>query len=516
MHNNYYFLKQLSAALTPRLQNAELVECFSQNKNEVIFGFSGQEDLYIKASLSPSFCCLSFPNEFSRARRNSVDLFQVIIGKKVSDIKMYENERCFALIFEDDDHLLFKMHGNRSNIILFQNNDITEVFKKGLKNDFNLTLDELDRPLDQSKDNFIAENGDIKTLFPTFGPLIKDYLKNKSYQEKDIEEKWEIIQSVLKELNEGIFHLTELDESLQFSLLKLGDIKASYQNPIDAVTQFFIKYISEESARHIKKQLLGGLEKSIRQTEGYIKKTGDKLKGIENQQNYSQLADIIMANLHNIAPHSTETTLDNFYADYAPITIKLKRDLSPQKNAENYYRKAKNQAIEIKSLKKNISDKDDFLLELMMKKEEIEQTEDFRQLKSFVKDKNKEEEEKTSHKPFYQFKVNNYDVWVGKNAKNNDLLLQQYAYKEDLWLHAKDVTGSHVLIKHQAGKGFPNDVIEKAAQIAAYYSKRKTDTLCPVIVTPRKYVRKRKGDPAGMVAVDKEESVILVPPSNKV
>ena len=63
------------------------------------------------------------------------------------------------------------------------------------------------------------------------------------------------------------------------------------------------------------------------------------------------------------------------------------------------------------------------------------------------------------------------------------------------------------------GQKFPNDVIERAAQLAAYHSKRKTDSLCPVIFTPKKFVRKRKGDLPGVVVVDKEE-VILVEPRN--
>ena len=104
---------------------------------------------------------------------------------------------------------------------------------------------------------------------------------------------------------------------------------------------------------------------------------------------------------------------------------------------------------------------------------------------------------------------NGFRIWVGRNAQDNDVLTFRHSYKEDLWLHAKDVPGSHVLVKFQAGKKFPKDVIERAGQLAAYNSKRKTETLCPVSVTPKKFVRKRKGDPAGMVVVEKEE-VILV------
>lgn len=112
---------------------------------------------------------------------------------------------------------------------------------------------------------------------------------------------------------------------------------------------------------------------------------------------------------------------------------------------------------------------------------------------------------------FRRIEYQGFMILVGRNAKNNDLLTQQYAFKEDLWLHARDVSGSHVVIKYQAGKKFPVMVIERAAQLAAFYSKRKTDSLCPVIVTPKKFVRKPKGYPQGAVMVDKEEVVMVEP-----
>jgi predicted ribosome quality control (RQC) complex YloA/Tae2 family protein len=112
---------------------------------------------------------------------------------------------------------------------------------------------------------------------------------------------------------------------------------------------------------------------------------------------------------------------------------------------------------------------------------------------------------------FKKFVHENFEIWIGKNAQNNDLLTQRHSYKEDLWLHARDVTGSHVLIKYQAGKKFPMSVIERAAQLAAYFSKRKNDTLCPVIYTPKKYVRKPKGAAAGSVKIEREEVIMVCP-----
>ena len=113
--------------------------------------------------------------------------------------------------------------------------------------------------------------------------------------------------------------------------------------------------------------------------------------------------------------------------------------------------------------------------------------------------------------PYHEFEYKGFKIWVGKNAVSNDKLTQHYAFKEDLWLHAKDVAGSHVLIKYQAGKPFPKGVIERAAELAAHFSKRKNESLCPVTVTPKKFVRKRKGDPSGAVVVERENVIMVTP-----
>ena len=117
----------------------------------------------------------------------------------------------------------------------------------------------------------------------------------------------------------------------------------------------------------------------------------------------------------------------------------------------------------------------------------------------------------TADQLFKEVDVDGFRILIGRNARNNDLLTQRFAYKEDLWLHARDVTGSHVLIKYRAGKTFPRNVIERAAELAAWYSKRRTDSLCPVTVTPRKYVRKPKGLAEGQVLIEKESVVMVVP-----
>jgi len=127
MQTNYYFLRQLSKKLSTELTGLVLAECFSQEKDEILLGFCSegkqwrdQKEFYIKGVLHPDFACLVFPKDFKRAGRNSVNLFKEIIDLKVLSIRQFENERAFALYFENNFVLLFKMYGNRSNIILFK------------------------------------------------------------------------------------------------------------------------------------------------------------------------------------------------------------------------------------------------------------------------------------------------------------------------------------------------------------------------------------------------------------
>jgi predicted ribosome quality control (RQC) complex YloA/Tae2 family protein len=107
--------------------------------------------------------------------------------------------------------------------------------------------------------------------------------------------------------------------------------------------------------------------------------------------------------------------------------------------------------------------------------------------------------------------VGKYEIWSGKSAKSNDQLTS-HAHKEDIWLHARGVAGSHTVIRMGNNKDFPpQQVLLKAASYAAYYSKARGMKSAPVMYTKCKYVRKPKGAAPGAVVVEREE-VLMVPP----
>ena len=105
-----------------------------------------------------------------------------------------------------------------------------------------------------------------------------------------------------------------------------------------------------------------------------------------------------------------------------------------------------------------------------------------------------------------------YDVFVGKDSKNNDELTTQFAKQNDLWFHARGLPGSHVVLRITNTKeAVPKNIIKETASIAAYFSKAKTAGMVPVSYTFRKYVHKKKGLDPGQVILDREDVVLVKP-----
>ncbi|QNF33584.1 fibronectin/fibrinogen-binding protein [Adhaeribacter swui] len=518
MHNNYYFLRQLTTALKSELVNSRISACFSQDKDELIFSFDRADQsssFVIKAILTANFSSLYFPDYFNRARSNSVNLFPEVIGETVLDIIQHQNERSFYLELSNQKALLFKLFGNRANIVYFEQEQAISLFHKKFPRDLELNLQQMHRQWQPDKNEFIINQSAPDKLYPTFGDLPGIYLKNWGYNEASPEQKWNLIQEVKQILeNPPAYYIVKVNNQTRLSLLPLGQIKKEFASPVITLKEFVPAYLAESGFEKNYKQVHQKLLRKKQQAEQMIRHIQSRLKALQSEASYSQTADVIMANLSNIPQRAEEVLLFDFYQDQERL-FKLKATESPQKFAERLYKKSKNQQIELAQLQERLSQKEEELLETEILLQELTAIADYKTLKAFLKINLDAvaPPDSTGEKPFRVFQTSGFQIWVGKSAKNNDVLTQQFTYKEDLWLHAKDVSGSHVVIKYQAGKTFPEPVIYKAAQLAAYYSKRKTDSLCPVLYTPKKYVRKRKGAAPGEVVVEREK-VILVPPGN--
>jgi len=512
MHNNYYFLRHLSAALDKQLKGFSIVSCFSQNKEELIIELNNtKSSFFIKAHLLSSFSCLAFPDQFNRAKKNSVDLFDEIILKKFIGVTQYENERSFALHFEKDYSLVFKMHANRSNVLLVRSGKVIQIFRNQFKADLEIDPDTLHKTIDWSEGAFLNSMDKLQLTYPTFGKDVWRYLEEQGFETLNPREKWRLLQTTVNQLNDPTIYLASRNDKVKLTLLPSAHVLNEFKDPIKAVNEFFYIHTTTEILQKEKSALVKKFTSIIEASESYIAKNEVKLAEITDSMQYKIWADVLMANMHQVVKGPEKISLTDF--ENNPITIKLKPELSAQKNAEIFYRKAKNQEIEIKKITEALEQKKKdiaYATEQLEKLRSIETMEEFRLhfKKTTAKPVNK-----TELLPFHEAAFMGYRIWIGKNAINNDLLTLKYAHKDDMWLHAKDVSGSHVIIKHQSGKVIPKEVIERAAELAAYNSKRKTESLCPVAYTQKKFVRKRKGDPAGAVVVEREQVLMVTPKS---
>lgn len=518
MHNNYFFLRQLSLNLSEKLSGWIISECFSQNKDELILKMTGKhEQLFLKADLKEQFSCLSFSDDYSRAKKNSIDLFPEIIDRKIGMVYQFPFERAFSLELDNEVQVIFKLFGNFSNIIILEGGNCTHIFKSKLKDDIHFKPGLLEVKSPPTKELFLSREDIPWENYPYLDRHIKRHLDKMGVNVASKEGKWDIMQSLLQYLENPRYYIYESDGQIKLSLFEENKIIHQLNDPVSAINTFYQIRQKKQGLLQESHRYSSEIREQLRRTENYIRKTEEKLKEIKDSSHLRTIGDLLMANLHRITPGESQVELMDFYHEQ-PVTIKLNPSLSPQKNAENYYRKSKNRQREIDTLQKNLEEKKVNQKKLQQHLEKIAIQDDTRSLRKYLEENKLVKKKHASPQAVPEFKEYHYQsfkILVGRNAKNNDYLTFREGYKEDLWLHARDVTGSHVLVKYQAGKSFPKPVIEKAAALAAYFSKNRNNSLVPVIYTPRKYVRKSKGLPAGAVFVDREE-VILVRPEEQI
>lgn len=508
MHHNFHFLSLLVKELKPILLRKKLLACFSQDKDELILGFAdASSEFYIKASVLPSFTGFYFTESFQRAKRNSVNLFNELLDKEVIDISVFDNERAFELVLEDNFVLVFKVFGNKSNIILFEQSKAIELFSDQFQEDLLLTRQSLHRPIDQSKSAyFVGQNH--RTLFPTWGKITNAYFeKNAS---NDLEKNWQLICSIQEKLNQPPFYICEIEDKICLSLLAVGNILETHQDAIAAANAFWVYKSKIEQGNSLKSELIKEKNKQLKQIETYLLKCDKRIEELLEGPGNAEKADMLMAFMHQISSGKSEIELMSFYTQKL-IKIKLNPTLSIQKNAESYYRKAKKEGFELEMIQKNMNAKIAQKARLEEEIKNIQNTENLRELKKLEPNNTTSKKPKPASELFKTYELDHFVIYVGRNSENNDLLTLKYSHKNDLWLHAKDVSGSHVVVKNIPGKPFPKNVLEFAAGLAAWFSKKRNDGLVNVAYTTKKYVRKIKGAPAGQVILDREET-LLVPP----
>jgi len=246
-----------------------------------------------------------------------------------------------------------------------------------------------------------------------------------------------------------------------------------------------------------------------------------ELEQTYDRERLRQLGDIVTANIHRIIKGQTVLQAEDFYdEDMKWIDIPLSPILSPQQNAAKFYKDYTRMKNAEKELTHQIELGETELSYLKSVLEELNRAETENELDairqelhsgSYVKaDTGRKKIKQAKLQPKCFETTDGFCVYVGRNNQQNEELTFRMARKDDLWLHAQKVHGSHVIIAC-AGRPVPDDTVTQAAQLAAYYAETVDGQNIPVDVTPVRQVKKMPGGKPGMVIYHTYRTVIVNP-----
>ena len=240
-----------------------------------------------------------------------------------------------------------------------------------------------------------------------------------------------------------------------------------------------------------------------------------------DRERLRQLGDILTANIHRIQKGQTSVTVEDFYDEnMAQIQVAISPILSPQQNAAKFYKDYARMKNAEKELTRQIELGEQELHYLKSVLEELERAgteaelEEIRQelqAGGYIRADSGKRRMKQGKLPPLRFEsTDGYPIYVGRNNRQNEELTFRLARKDDIWLHAQKVHGSHVIISCGGTKP-PDDTVTQAAQLAAYYAETKGGQNLPVDVTPVKQVKKIPGGKPGMVIYHTYRTVYVNP-----
>ena len=246
-----------------------------------------------------------------------------------------------------------------------------------------------------------------------------------------------------------------------------------------------------------------------------------ELSATFDRERLRQLGDIVTANIHKITKGQTILQAEDFYdEEMKVIDIPISPILSPQQNAAKFYKDYTRMKNAEKELTNQISlgeQELDYLQSVLEELNRADTDAELEEIKAELQsggylraDSSKKRMKQSKLAPMRFESTDGYPIYVGRNNRQNEELTFRLARKDDIWLHAQKVHGSHVIISC-GGVTPPDDTITQAAQLAAYYAESTGGQNIPVDVTPIKQVKKTPGAKPGMVIYHSYKTVIVNP-----
>jgi len=544
--DSYFTFRALVREWRKDLTGTTVVDAYSQSKNELTLSLaSPSAEWMLRGSIQRPLIFMFRAAGASKARRNVATLFRDAFDLEVTNLRIADRDRMLYLDLEGGLRFQWQMFGARANAYLVDGDDrIVEAFQ----NDDDLAGTDAPSPRaapmpksfadfeDRWRPNRNSTRQAIQSTVPLFGRLpAQETVHRAGVTTEDPAETTEAERRALFEASQAlvaafddptpiIYGTGQFPDALALTemthLSDAGSDAESFDTTDHAVASFVKRRLAARHFHRLYDPLEAALAKAAEHYRTSAERMLDELSNESRAGRYERWGHLLMAQQDAVDPGDEEVTLPDLFEEGDPVTIPLDPATSVVENAERYYARARR-------TRRSREEAESRLEETMARAEtaealheEITAINTLDGIKRFRKEREADvapfvdrPDADVDHFPFRRFDLGEgYEVWVGKNARQNDELTFHTAQKYDLWLHARGVPGSHTVLhlpNRDAEPGRRRKYI--AAAIAAYYSKARGSGLVPVMITERKYVRSPKGAAPGAVRVDREE-VLLVEP----
>ncbi|HRP01043.1 MAG TPA: NFACT RNA binding domain-containing protein [Candidatus Kapabacteria bacterium] len=533
MLRNYYTLHHLVSELKEYIGWRSIV-CFTQEKGQLVLEISnGRDTKFLIFNSDGKKDSLFISDKFKRAKQNSMEPMHDLNDETICNIALVGKNRIVKIEFNNLIAYFQLFGGENSNIFLSNfDNKIFDAFKQSELNYgkiYNYSNEEAPEFWEMNSNLKISQA--ISSSSYMFGKYYSNIICNKlnidtntllanvdKEQISLINQECMSLKTAL--LNSNEFYVYEDGNEYILSLIKDETKNQAFKsnNISEAIRFRVIKEILNSNFDSNYKKVLSKLKSIVARNEKKLKFMLDLSSLEERIKNYRRFGEALMAQQDIKDRCEAKIEIEDWNGE--SFIINLDAKISLLQNATKFFEKAKHSEADINNRKKRTpieQAKIDTLIELQL---ELESITNVKELDRFVEQNRRilemtpeiKSNEKTNANRFREFDLgDNFKLYVGKNAANNDELTMKFAKPNDLWMHARGSSGSHTIVRLDKESKLPKHILTKAAEITAYYSGARNAKYVPVVYTFRKFVRKPKGANVGAVVISKEDVIMVEP-----
>nr|WP_288542476.1 NFACT RNA binding domain-containing protein [uncultured Faecalibacillus sp.] len=528
-------MHQVKKSLIDTIQSGRINKIYQISKYELLFQVRANRKNYqLLISSHPMYArvqltSLTYPTP--EAPNPLTMLFRKLLeGGYIKEIEQIDLDRILKITFachnelgDAIEYILYiEIMGKHSNIILVgKNNKIIDCIKhispsmnteRFLQPGALYQLPPMVEKLNPFTSDFV-EDSQLTKIYQGMAPILSKEILYRIDQGEDFKE-------IMKQIDKSQdLYITKINDKEYFHVIELTHLQGitTKYALFDGLDLHFNEIDQKERIKQQTSNLLKFIQNEYQKNTTKLKKLKATLEDSENSDDYRIKGDLLYASLHLMQKGMISVEVDNYY-DNTKMKITLDPKLDPKANAQKYYQKyqkAKN-SIDVLHQQIELTEKEidyfDSLITAMSQASYYDALEIKEELENEGYLKKKKQRNTIRKKKIPQFQKyltkDGIEIDIGKNNLQNDYLTFKYAHRYDMWFHAKDMPGSHVIVKAQ---DLDEYTIRLAAKIAAYYSKGKNSSSVPVNYTLVKTLKKPAGSKPGKVILDNYKTIYIDP-----